>query len=195
MKETVLSRWELHDEMYDVDHMYDKVKCSAEELKLEQTSKALLLMKKHHAGQVRKGKDRVPYIAHPLLMACHALALGLRDDDLLAATLLHDVVEDCDVTSAELDVNDKVREIVDLLSFHQADGQTKHEAKSIYFEAIKANKKAAMVKILDRCNNVSHMATAFSKEKLASYIDETEEFVYPLIDYLKKIERPPIHFG
>lgn len=47
------------------------------------------------------------------------------------------------------------------------------------------NKIAAMVKILDRCNNVSHMAAAFSKEKLIEYISETEEFVFPLIDHVK----------
>ena len=178
-------RWEFHDEMFDIDHMYNQVKYSANALELHQTSKALLLMKKYHEGQVRKGKDRVPYIAHPLLIACHALALGLKDDDLLAAALLHDVVEDCGVTADMLDVNDRVREAVQLVSFEQKDGESKHDAKVRYYENMKDNKRAAMVKLLDRCNNVSHMASGFNKTKIADYIDETEELVFPLLDHVK----------
>ena len=179
-------RWEFHDEMFDIDHMYNQVKYSAHALELNQTSKALLLMKQYHEGQVRKGKDKVPYIAHPLLIACHALALGLKDDDLLAAALLHDVVEDCGVTADMLDVNDRVREAVQLVSFEQREGESRQDAKIRYYGNIKDNKRAAMVKLLDRCNNVSHMASGFNKAKIADYIDETEELVFPLLDHVKR---------
>ena len=42
-----------------------------------------------------------------------------------------------------------------------------------------------MIKLLDRCNNVSGMAACFSKEKLVEYIKETESFVYPLLHIAK----------
>ena len=45
---------------------------------------------------------QIPYINHPFTMACHALAMGLEDDELIAALLLHDVVEDCGVSAEEL---------------------------------------------------------------------------------------------
>lgn len=182
---SLASRWELHDEMFDIDHMYNQVRCSADKLEMQQTLKALPLMKKYHEGQTRKGKDKVPYIAHPLLIACHALALGLKEDDLIAATLLHDVVEDCDVTADMLDVNDTVREAVVLVSFEKGPDESKHDAKVRYYDKIKDNRIASMVKVLDRCNNVSHMASAFSKKKIADYIDETEEFVFPLLEHVK----------
>ena len=57
----------------------------------------------HHEGQQRKSGE--PYIVHPLTMACNALALGIRDDKVVATILLHDVCEDCDVSLKELPIS------------------------------------------------------------------------------------------
>jgi len=46
-----------------------------------------------HAGQFRKG-GAVPYVVHPLHVALMLARHGC-DDDVVAAGLLHDVVEDC----------------------------------------------------------------------------------------------------
>jgi (p)ppGpp synthase/HD superfamily hydrolase len=54
-----------------------------------------------HQGQRRKGGDS-PYIAHPVEVARLLHAEGLADDELIAATLLHDVVEDTDHTLDEI---------------------------------------------------------------------------------------------
>jgi (p)ppGpp synthase/HD superfamily hydrolase len=54
-----------------------------------------------HAGQERKG-DGSPYIAHPTEVARLLDAEGVADDDLLAATFLHDVVEDTEHTIDEI---------------------------------------------------------------------------------------------
>lgn len=67
---------------------------------MPQTSKVLPFAREAHSGQVRKGKDSVPYIYHPLLIACHALALGMDDDDIISTALLHDVCEDCGIAAA-----------------------------------------------------------------------------------------------
>lgn len=178
-------RWELKDAMFSIEHMKNKVETFAEEQGLEGTKKALNQMIKAHDGQYRKGSGHVPYIIHPLIMACHAFALGIGTDDLISACLLHDVVEDCGVLVEELDANDVVKEAVALLSFRTVEGKTKEESKAEYFAKISENSLASMVKIIDRCNNVSTMATAFSDEKMASYIDETEKYVLPLIKYVK----------
>jgi GTP pyrophosphokinase len=74
----------------------------AEAHRLKQTSVSLRFAWKCHEGQFRKSRNRLPYISHPLLMAIHAVTLGLVDDDLLAACLLHDVLEDCPVSREEL---------------------------------------------------------------------------------------------
>ena len=86
----MLSGLNLHykDRLFDEEHMFSRVERTAAENGLEQTSKALVFMRDTHKGQFRKPKrftdKQVPYINHPLMMACHALALGIRDDALLA---------------------------------------------------------------------------------------------------------------
>ena len=177
--------WELHDAMYSLENMKKKVRFTAQAKDMSQTLKALKQMEKFHDGQTRNGKDKIPYIHHPLMMACHALALGLGEDDLIATILLHDVVEDCGATIDDLDVGDAVKEAVDLVSFHEIEGMTKAEATAKYFADMRNNRIAAMVKLIDRCNNVSTMAQAFSQDRMIRFIDETEQYVLPLLDHVK----------
>ena len=58
---------------------------------MHDTLKALDFALQAHEGQKRKKSD-IPYIYHPLNMACHCFALKIKDDALVSATLLHDVV-------------------------------------------------------------------------------------------------------
>jgi len=169
----------LSDRLFNEDRMYTYVKTYASVKNLYQTSKVLPYVRELHKGQVRKGKDKVPYIYHPLLIACHALALGLDDDDIISAALLHDVCEDCEVAVEDLPVNDNTKEVVALL--------TKEEGadKKKYYEQISENPMATMIKLLDRCNNISGMAAGFSKKKLVEYIKGTEELVMPLLQKAK----------
>ena len=53
-----------------------------------------------HADATRKGKSR-PYILHPL-EAMNIAASLTEDEEVLAAAVLHDVVEDTDVKEAEI---------------------------------------------------------------------------------------------
>lgn len=54
---------------------------------------ALRFAYKHHAGQLRKSGD--PYIIHPIAVAEIIVdTMGLQDPELIAAALLHDIVED-----------------------------------------------------------------------------------------------------
>ncbi|MGD9853440.1 MAG: HD domain-containing protein [Planctomycetaceae bacterium] len=63
--------------------------------------RALRVAATHHQQQSRKG-GAVPYITHPVAMALILQRFGFDDDELLAAALLHDVVEDTDCTLDEL---------------------------------------------------------------------------------------------
>ena len=113
-------------------------------------------------------------------MACHALSMGLDDDNLISAIMLHDVCEDCGVMVEDLPVNEETKIAVQLV--------TKDDTKNTqeYYQAIAENGIATMVKLIDRCNNVSGMAAAFNKEKLISYINETEKYVFPLLQTAKR---------
>jgi (p)ppGpp synthase/HD superfamily hydrolase len=66
-------------------------------------TQALLFATTHHQHQQRKG-TKIPYMAH-LLNVCKLLAENNCSDDVLAAALLHDVVEDTDVTIQEVETS------------------------------------------------------------------------------------------
>jgi guanosine-3',5'-bis(diphosphate) 3'-pyrophosphohydrolase len=54
-----------------------------------------------HAGQVRNGSGGMPYVEHPITVAARLDELGVGDE-VLAAALLHDVIEDSETTLDEL---------------------------------------------------------------------------------------------
>ena len=182
--------WTMLDSLFSTDHMYSRVKFFAEQEQLTETLKALYFMKEAHEGQTRKpafyAQTEVPYIAHPLLMACHAHALGIKEDEILATILLHDVLEDCIVTAQELTCSKPVKEAVDLLTFREDGLPNRAALKKRYYDAIAQNRIACIAKIIDRCNNISTMASSFNRRKLIKYIKETETYVMPLIEHARK---------
>lgn len=174
----------LSDRLFSEARMATYVGAYCNAKSLYQTKRALAFAKEKHDGQYRKpghSNERIPYIYHPLLLTCHALALGLEDDDLLSACLLHDVCEDCGVQPDELPVNDQTREAVRLLTKPETFGYTGPEYRA-YYEGIAGNRIALIVKLLDRCNNISSMATSFTDKRMAEYIKETQEYIHPLME-------------
>ena len=79
-----------YEHFIQVAELRTQVMEAAARFDFQETPKALLFAERCHAGQRRKGPAKLPYIIHPLTMACHALSLGLAEDELIATALLHD---------------------------------------------------------------------------------------------------------
>ncbi len=62
---------------------------------------AIIFATKAHGGAKRKGTG-IPYIVHPIEAAAIASTMTL-DEEILAAAVLHDVLEDTDTTAEELE--------------------------------------------------------------------------------------------
>ena len=54
-----------------------------------------------------------------------------------------------------------------------------------YYDAIASNPKAALVKCLDRCNNLTTMAWGLSRDRMIRMIKETELYFPPLLKVIK----------
>lgn len=173
------------ERIFDENRMTTYLKGRAESLGLTQTLRALAFARQAHAGQLRKGAAGVPYIAHPLTVTCHALALGLHQDELLAAALLHDVVEDCGAALESLPVSQTVRDAVDALTYRPDPAHSRAENKRAYFAALSENRIACVVKLLDRVNNLSLIAASLPQDKLRRAVMETRRDVLPLLRMLK----------
>ena len=172
------------DAIYDWEHMKTYVKTTARNYKLGNTLKAVDYAVEKHEGQQRKRTD-VPYIAHPLTIACHALAMGFKDDEIIAACLLHDVVADCGVKVDEMPFDEEVREIVRLLSHEKTTDENRKQIMDAYFGNMMINHKAVLIKCLDRCHNLTTMSWGLSRERIYRMIRETEEYFPKLLDNLK----------
>ena len=180
--------WELRSPTFNPEHMYTYIKAKAQAAGLTQTLAALPFMRRQHEGQLRSGMAGIPYAVHPLTLACHAMAMGLMEDDVIAAALLHDVVEDTGAKPQELPVGERVKEAVCLLSYNTYEG-SKKEIKPVYYANIAKNPLAALVKCMDRCNNLACMADGFTKRKMVSYVLQTEEYVLPLLDVIREVPK------
>lgn len=162
---------------FDANKIYTYLKGYAMGLEWSDTLAALSFARVAHKDQRRKSGE--PYIIHPLTVASHAVALGVKEDEVVAAAILHDVVEDCNIGVDMLPVSDNTKDAVRRLT------HVKGEPLGPYYREIGENRVASIVKLLDRCDNVSTMAGVFSVEKIKQYIDETREYVLPLIRQTK----------
>ena len=167
----------------DASRTFYFLKGYASAKELDNMQKALLIARNMHEGQYRKGGAE--YLVHPLRVCAYLAALGFNDDVLLSASLLHDVIED--VEAVRNDPQSLVnnygisQEIVDLVCRLT---KTKITPTEVYYKGVSEDWRALMIKLSDRCNNVSTL-DCFTYEKMRAYIEETKNFVLPLCRYAK----------
>lgn len=171
--------------MANVEKMYTYLRGYLVGANMNQSIAALQFAREHHSRQTRK--DGTPYIVHPLSMACYAVALGLRDDNVIATILLHDTIEDCGVRPEYLPVNDTVKRAVQYMTVTKFDTDLdKIETKCRYFNELLECKEALICKALDRYNNLADMPIAFSKEAMGKNVAETEILLLPVLKRAKE---------
>lgn len=125
----------------------------------ELTNKAMKIAYAAHHGQL--DYNGIPYIFHPI-----HLAEAMDDEISCCAALLHDVIEDTDVTMEQLEQEfpEDVIRILKLLT---------HEKGADYFEyvrAIKADPMAVKIKLADLTHNADQtrcVGSGLTEEKLA----------------------------
>ena len=189
-----------NNEILEMDHVFNEedtvkyidsymfIKGFAVGKELSQTLIALAAARHFHDGQYRKGGD--PYICHPLKVCSTLIGLGIHDDITLAAALLHDVIEDCqdklpyggNELVTEYGIDPEVIRVVTLLSKESGLGERE---LSIYFDRIKKDPKALLVKLSDRMHNSSSLYE-FTLKKMRVQIDETYKFLIPIASYGKR---------
>ncbi|MFH0831412.1 MAG: HD domain-containing protein [archaeon] len=136
-------------------------------------AEAYLLAFNAHSGQKRKSGEN--YFMHPLQVAVIAIDNN-ADDAIVAASLLHDVVEDTVITLDE--IRSKFGEEVCFL----VDGVTKEKSDEGTFNKIRMysqkDKRVLFVKLADRIHNMQ--TPIDSDEWKKKYCSSTKEFYIPM---------------
>lgn len=104
---------------------------------------ALAIARKAHAGQVDKAG--VDYIQHPLYVASQ-----VKTEQEKSVALLHDVLEDSDITAADLLAYGLSNEVVTAV---QTLTKKKGQSYQDYLEKVKSNDLARVVKLADLKHN------------------------------------------
>ncbi|MGG4603589.1 RelA/SpoT family protein [Paenalcaligenes sp. Me131] len=150
---------------------------------VERVREAYKLADNAHLGQFRTSGE--PYITHPI--AVTEICAGWKlDADSLMAALLHDVIEDQDVSKQELaeKFGTDVAEIVDGVSkLERLQFQTKSQQQAESFRkmllAMSKDVRVILIKLADRLHNMRTL-DAVSPEKRRRVAQETLEIYAPI---------------
>ena len=154
---------------------------------LNKIRKAYDYAKEKHQGQYRvSGED---YIYHPLCTAI-ILTTVYADTDTICAGLLHDVIEDCDVTRSELEevFGSDIAKLVDGVSkISKMHFSTENEALIEYYKKIivgmSEDVRVIIIKLADRLHNMRTL-WALPKEKQKTKAKEVLEILAPIAHHL-----------
>jgi len=151
---------------------------------IDRVTEAIEFAAAKHGDQQRP--TAVPYLEH-LLEALQVLVVGagVTDTDVLAAAVLHDVVEDTPVGNDELAerFGPRVAELVGWVTIPEAgpceDPAEVKEATLRHLAA--APKDAILVKLADRLSNVQTLRS-LRPERQRAYYAQTVRYIVPLAD-------------
>lgn len=162
----------------NLDGYLVKVKQYAPYLDLERIAKAYQFGEVAHTGQLRK--DGTPFFNHPTSVSLILAELEMDEETIIAA-LLHDTVEDTDVTLADVEktFGKEVAALVDgVTKLAVINYETKQERQvenlRKMFLAMSSDIRVILIKLADRLHNIrtlGAMTTDKQKEKAEETID------------------------
>jgi len=146
--------------------------------------KAYILAKDSHGNQKRHSGD--PYFAHPVAVAEIIISLKL-DDQSITAALLHDVVEDTEVSLAEIkeSFDDEIASLVDgITKLGKIEILPANERLAENFRkltmAMSQDIRVLLIKLADRLHNMRTLHFVPSTEKRIKKAKESLEIYAPL---------------
>ena len=157
------------------------------EEQMAQLKKAYIVARDAHEGQMRSSGD--PYITHPVAVAVNLAQMNLDHETLMAA-LLHDVIEDTDVTKDELAelFGHTVAELVEGVSkLDKLKFDNKEEMQAENFRkmvmAMVQDIRVILIKLADRTHNMRTLES-LRPEKRRRIARETLEIYAPIANRL-----------
>jgi guanosine-3',5'-bis(diphosphate) 3'-pyrophosphohydrolase len=176
-----------HERELSISELVRRVEAYNPDLDKELLEKGFKFADKAHKGQMRSSGEE--YIIHPLNVAATLIKLRMDQDSIIAG-LLHDVVEDCDVTPEEIEENfsnEIAQIVVGLTKISKIKFKTKEESQAENFRkmvvAMAKDLRVIIVKLADRMHNMRTLQYV-SEEKQKKIAQETLDIYVPLANRL-----------
>ncbi len=173
--------------MIRFDDILDKVAASYSEKDINLLKKAYVFAAHAHKGQTRRSGE--PYLSHPLEVA-NILADMRLDSTTLISGLLHDALEDTDITAADLrdnfgpDVADLVEGVTKISRIQEASPEVR-QAETIrkIILAMTDDLRVIFIKLADRIHNLKTL-NFLPEDKQKQVAKETLEIYAPIANRL-----------
>ena len=127
-------------------------------------NKAIAFAVKAHEGQLRKGTD-LPYIIHP--MEVGVIVSGMtEDEEVIAAAVLHDTLEDCKSVSYEKicrEFGERVARIVAAETDDKSKSWEERKASKIEMLKKESDQSVKMVALGDKLSNIRSLSRDYEK--------------------------------
>ena len=121
--------------------------------------KAIQFATKAHEGQVRKGVA-VPYIFHP--MEVMEIVSGMtEDEEVIAAAVLHDTLEDCKTVTEEIleeEFGARITSFIKAESEDKSKTWLERKSSTILHLKIEHRREVKMIALADKLSNIRSMA-------------------------------------
>ena len=172
---------------YTIEDIVNKMKNNNKKSDIKLIMKAYNYAKENHGDQLRKSGE--PYIIHPIQVAYTLAELEL-DDATICAALLHDVVEDTEVTHQDLtnEFGIEIAEMVDgVTKLSKLNYESVEEAQvenyRKMFLAMGKDIRVIMIKLSDRLHNMRTLKY-LSRDRQIANAKETMDLYAPLANRL-----------
>jgi guanosine-3',5'-bis(diphosphate) 3'-pyrophosphohydrolase len=166
-----------------VDALLDEIASYNPEADRDLLTRAFAFAERAHRGQLRKSGEE--FVRHPWAVAMICAELR-RDDQTIAAALLHDVVEDTETTADELraEFGDEVAQLVEgVTKLTRIQFQTREQAEAENYRkmivAMAEDVRVILIKLADRLHNIRTIEF-LGKQKQLQIAKETLEVYAPL---------------
>jgi (p)ppGpp synthase/HD superfamily hydrolase len=145
-------------------------------LDFELINEAIYWAKKYHGDQKRKSGE--PYYSHPLEVAYMVSDYNLKTD-VIAASILHDIIEDTEVTAGMIldNFSWRIAEMVDRLTRDRPDG-SKLSVEEVLNSAYQLkDKEVLLIKLFDRFHNIQTIQFKSLKSQKNTALETWEMFL------------------
>ena len=171
----------------NIEDIIKRMKQNNKKSDAKQIMRAYEFAKEHHGTQLRKSGE--PYIIHPLQVAYTLATLGL-DDETICAALLHDVVEDTNVTRQQVvkEFGESIAEMVDGVTKlgkleYTSEKEQQVEDYRKMFLAMGKDIRVILIKLADRLHNMRTLKY-LKRERQIANAKETLDLYAPLANRL-----------
>jgi len=184
----------LEDKFLDLEHQRTKLLRFLESLSEKEKTRASKALSWAEQGHINQFRDSgISYVIHPIRTALILVEeLGIQDNEMICASLMHDLIEDSGYTieHIETEFGSETARLVKGVTRPRTENETEEEKLSNkpkkFKEIAESDEKTRLLKLCDILDNMRAMGyiseVHINYPKILRWKDELKEYVLPIAE-------------